>query len=129
VATADNLQILLVEDDRYIAKATKAIFSHEGYDVTVVENGLDALKMIDDIRPQIVLIDIMLPDISGFDVIREINVRGLRKDIHIIILSALGQSSDIINGLSLGADNYVTKPFNPEELLTLVKTYDLSLKS
>lgn len=126
--TAENLRILLVEDDRYIAKAVSAIFSHEGYSVVLVETGREALQMIESVRPDIVLMDIMLPDISGFDVIKEINARGLRKDIYIIILSALGQNSDIINGLSLGADNYVTKPFNPQDLLALVRMYGLCAK-
>jgi DNA-binding response OmpR family regulator len=93
----------------------------EGYAVQEAENGTDALARLDSFRPDIVLLDLMLPDISGFDVCRDIRRAGSR--VPIIILSAKSEEIDVVVGLEIGADDYIVKPFRPRELLARIAAH------
>ncbi len=107
--------VLIVEDESHISDLLRINLSMEGYETIVTDKGADAIRLIRERRVDLVLLDVMLPDGNGIDVCRKI--RHIRKDTPILMLSALGQSSDKIKGLKSGADDYIAKPFNLEELL------------
>lgn len=110
--------ILVVDDEKNIVQLAKLYLANEGYDVQVAYNGLEALEVVGRSRPALVILDLMMPGLDGWEVCRR-----LRKDsdVPIIILTARGDDVDRIVGLELGADDYVTKPFNPRELVARVK--------
>jgi DNA-binding response OmpR family regulator len=111
-------RILIVEDDAELASLVSDNLVSVGWDVECVRDGAAALAKANEFVPDLVLLDVMLPGASGFDVCRELQ-RGGRTAV--IILSALGQKADKLRGLSLGADDYISKPFELEELLARVQ--------
>ena len=104
--------ILLVEDEKSIITLIKYNLEKEGFKVICSETGEDALKIIKEKIPDLVILDWMLPDTSGIDVCRQIKVDKKLKNIPVLILTAKGEPDDKIKGLEVGADDYVTKPFN-----------------
>ncbi len=112
-------KILISEDDPNIALGLADNLKMEGYAPIVARDGEEALRMAREERPDLMILDIMLPKLSGFDVCRQLKNEG--STVPIIILSALGQESDKVMGLELGADDYVTKPFSPRELIVRIK--------
>jgi two-component system alkaline phosphatase synthesis response regulator PhoP len=112
-------RILLVEDEVHLRDVIRLNLDLEGYDVTSVDDGKSALAEVDNKRFDLVLLDIMLPEIDGFKVCESIRLRNMH--VPILIISAKGGSQDKIRGLKLGADDYLAKPFNLEELLLRVK--------
>ena len=112
-------RILLVEDEAHLRDVIRLNLDLEGYDVTSVNNGKSALEEVEGKRFDLVLLDIMLPEIDGFKVCESIRLRNMK--VPILIISAKGGSQDKIQGLKLGADDYLAKPFNLEELLLRVK--------
>jgi DNA-binding response OmpR family regulator len=114
-------RILIVEDEAVIRKAIRMACEKEGYEVIEAENGSEGLKQADTGHPDLILLDLMLPDISGFDVCREIRKSGSR--IPIVILSAKTEEIDIVVGLEIGADDYITKPFRARELLARIAAH------
>ena len=114
-------RILIVEDEAVIRKAIRMACEKEGYEVIEAENGTEGLKQADSGHPDLILLDLMLPDISGFDVCREIRKSGSR--IPIVILSAKTEEIDIVVGLEIGADDYITKPFRARELLARIAAH------
>ena len=113
-------KVLIIEDDPTMQRVLKDNFEYSGYDVCVVSDGAAALEAVFAQRPDVILLDIMLPRINGFDVCRRIRKEGLA--IPIIMLTAKSQESDIVLGLNLGADDYVAKPFSMEVLLARAQT-------
>lgn len=111
--------ILLVEDEDHLLKIIHLNLEMEGYVVTTAVTGIEALKEFRKGRFDIVLLDVMLPEMSGFDVCEEI--RKENKHVPILFLTAKGSGEDRIQGLKLGADDYLTKPFNLEELLLRIQ--------
>jgi len=111
--------ILVVEDDSHIRLGLCDALRAEGYEVTECRDGLQAGPLIRQSKPDLVILDIMLPGKSGFDLCREI--RGAKNRVPILMLSAKGQEVDKVVGLELGADDYVTKPFSLRELLARVQ--------
>ena len=109
--------MLLVEDDRSIAELIKFHFSRAGYTVTSTPSGEEALILIDEIKPDLVLLDWMLEDLSGIEVCRRLRRRQSTSNIPIVMLTARGEEDDRVRGLEIGADDYVTKPFSPRELV------------
>ncbi len=107
-------RILIVEDDPAIRMALEDDFNAEGYQVKSVDNGIDGLKMGQVPEYDIILLDLMLPDLSGFEVCKQLRAKGIGTPI--IMLTAKSQDVDKILGLEIGADDYVTKPFSPREL-------------
>ncbi|NLY38665.1 MAG: response regulator transcription factor [Firmicutes bacterium] len=110
--------VMVVDDERTLVKALKFNLEKEGYRVEEAYNGEEALQKIFDLNPDIVVLDLMLPGLDGFDVCREIRKK---LDVPIIMLTARGDDIDKVLGLELGADDYMTKPFNPRELIARIK--------
>ena len=114
-------RVLVVDDDALIRKAVRLTCESEGYAVDEAERGADALGHIDASRPDIVLLDLMLPDLSGFDVCRDIRAAGHRMPV--LIVSAKSEEIDVVLGLEIGADDYINKPFRPRELLARIAAH------
>lgn len=112
-------KVLIVEDERAMAVALRDGFALEGYEVLAAPDGLQGLAMAEERLPDIIILDVMLPKLSGLDVCRSLRSQG--NQIPIIMLTARGQEVDRILGLKLGADDYVTKPFSLLELVTRVE--------
>ena len=114
--------VLLVEDEKSIVTLIKYNLEKEGFKVFCAETGEDALKIIKEKIPDLVILDWMLPDLPGVEVCRQIKKDKKLKNIPILILTAKGEPDDKIKGLEVGADDYVTKPFNNKELLLRIKS-------
>jgi DNA-binding response OmpR family regulator len=112
-------KILVVEDDRPILTGLVDLLRGEGYEVAAAEDGKQALRAYEQDRPSLILLDIMIPEMSGYDVCREIRAKDSRTPI--LMLTAKGQEVDKVVGLELGADDYVVKPFGVKELLARVR--------
>jgi two-component system, OmpR family, response regulator ResD len=111
-------RILIVEDEATVAEVVARYLARDGYTVRRVADGADALPVARDFRPDLVILDIMLPHRSGMDICRELRAQG---NTAIIMLTARDEETDKILGLGLGADDYMTKPFSPRELVARVK--------
>ncbi len=107
--------VLIIEDDSTMLRGLKDNFEFEGFRTVAVDDGEQGLQAAMDIAPDLIILDIMLPKINGYEICRLVRRQGL--DMPIIMLTAKGQESDIVLGLNLGADDYVTKPFSIKELL------------
>jgi len=112
-------KVLVIEDDKRIHKTLKLLFESEGYSLEVALDGPSGLEAFRSIRPSVVILDLKLPKMSGRDVLREIRKEAPSQPV--IILSALSEEVDKVLLLELGADDYVTKPFGPKELLARVR--------
>jgi len=111
--------ILLVDDEPAILKLARLYLEREGYRVHEAVDGEAALRAVDALHPALLVLDLMLPKVDGFEVCRR--VRAGDKDIAILMLTARDEDTDKIVGLELGADDYLTKPFNPHELVARIK--------
>ena len=114
-------RIILVEDEPDMAELVAMRLEREHFDVDVAHNGLDGLKKIRSQPPDLVLLDIMLPGLSGTEVLREVRGDPNTSHVPVIMLTARSEESDIVVGLHLGADDYVTKPFNMSVLLARIQ--------
>lgn len=113
---------LVAEDNEHIAFMLEFMMQRAGYDVTAVDNGRDAQAAIDNLEPMdIVVLDLMLPYVSGYQLISEIRDRPSWQSVPIIVLSGKVMEDDIVKALDLGANDYVTKPFRPAELLARMR--------
>ena len=112
-------RILIVEDDAAILRGLRDNLTYEGYDVVTATNGADALGQIEGDDLDLVVLDVMLPEISGFEVCRRMRHAGIQTPV--LMLTARGQEVDRVMGLDLGADDYMTKPFSVPELLARVR--------
>ena len=112
-------RILVVEDNEDLAFGLRKVLEFEGYDVEVANKGEVGLKSARENTPDLLILDIMLPEKSGFDVLRELRTSGQR--FPVLILTARSQESDVVLGFDFGADDYVTKPFSTAELLARVR--------
>ncbi len=110
--------VLVVEDEESFIEALSIGLVREGFRVQVARDGVDALEMFDAVRPDIVLLDVMLPRISGIDVCRELRKRST---VPIIMVTAKGSEIDTVVGLEVGADDYVTKPYRVRELVARMR--------
>lgn len=115
----ENIKVLVVDDDREIARAIAKLLEREGYQTITAGNGLEALDTLATQSVQLIILDVMMPKLDGLSATMKIREKN---NIPIIILSAKTEDSDKILGLSMGADDYVTKPFNPQELVARVKS-------
>ncbi|HEU0170463.1 MAG TPA: response regulator [Acidimicrobiales bacterium] len=111
--------VLLVEDEDSFVEALTVGLKREGFRVRVAQDGAEALEMFDVVKPDLVLLDVMLPKVSGVDVCRELR---RRSTVPIIMVTAKGSEIDTVVGLEVGADDYVTKPFSPRELVLRVRS-------
>jgi len=111
-------KILVVDDEERMARFIRMNLEHDGFIVSEAFNGKQALQKLRDVTPDLILLDVMMPDLDGFEVlqmIREIS------NVPVIMLTAKGEEVDRIKGLELGADDYITKPFSPREMVSRVK--------
>lgn len=115
---AAGQRILVVEDELMVAEVVERYLRRDGYDVRTVHDGNDALDSVDSFRPDLIVLDLMLPGTGGRDVCRQVRSRS---QTPIIMLTARSEEIDKLVGLELGADDYVTKPFSPRELAARVK--------
>jgi two-component system alkaline phosphatase synthesis response regulator PhoP len=111
--------ILIVDDDQNIVQLARLYLEREGFNVRSVGDGKKALSAVEDLHPALMVLDIMLPVIDGFEVCRQL--RSQDNPVYILMLTARDEDVDKIIGLELGADDYMTKPFNPRELTARVK--------
>jgi two-component system, OmpR family, alkaline phosphatase synthesis response regulator PhoP len=110
-------KVLIVDDEASIVTALEFLLRRSGYEVASAQNGDEALKRVESFAPDLVLLDVMMPRISGYEVCRRMRARADWKHIKIIMLSAKGREAEVSKGVSLGADLYVTKPFSTSELV------------
>ncbi|TDA64812.1 MAG: response regulator transcription factor [Chloroflexi bacterium] len=116
--TFKNRVILVVDDEERMARFIRLNLEHDGFQVVEAYRGLDAIHKLRDSLPDVIILDVMMPDLDGFEVlklIREIS------QVPVIMLTAKGEEDDRVRGLELGADDYVTKPFSPRELVSRVR--------
>lgn len=117
-----NFKILIIDDNENNLKILKLLLEKEGYNVDILSDGTKAFKLIDEIKPDLIILDIMMPNIDGFEICRIIKSDEKTYKIPIIIITALNDLEDKLKGIELGADEFLTKPINRRELLTRVKT-------
>lgn len=115
-----DVSVLLVEDEQDLLDLLSYNLEREGYDVRTTTSGEEALKLVNAQPPQLILLDLMLPGMDGLEVARTIKGKSRTNSIPIIMLTAKGEESDIIKGLEIGADDYITKPFSPRVLLARI---------
>ena len=114
----DRRRILVVDDEERMVRFIRLNLEHDGFQVSEAFNGKEAIQKIRDVTPDLILLDVMMPDLDGFEVletVREVST------VPVIMLTAKGEEDDRVRGLELGADDYVTKPFSPRELVSRVK--------
>lgn len=114
------MNILVCDDDREIARAISIYLSNEGYTILTAYNGREALKILETKDIHLIIMDIMMPGMDGLEATERIREK---KNIPIIMLSAKSEDYDKINGLNVGADDYMTKPFNPMELVARIRSH------
>ena len=119
--SAGNELVLVVDDEPHIVALVAYHLAKAGYRVTTAANGADALARANRERPSLVVLDLMLPGMSGFEVLRKLRGRDHTRDVAVLMLTARGDEADRIEGLALGADDYLIKPFSPQELVLRVK--------
>ena len=117
-------RILVVEDDEHIAFMLDFLLAREGYAIQVVPDGRQAAAVIDaEPRPRLVLLDVMLPFVDGFELIGRIRANSAWSGVPIVMLTSKGGEKDVVRALDAGADDYVMKPFQPQELLARLRRY------
>jgi len=117
----DHNKILVVEDELKIRSVITMYLKKEGFTVLETGNGREALSLTEKEKPALIILDIMLPGLSGLDVCKQIKTNEETKNIYVIILSAKGQEWEKVEGYQVGADLYETKPFSPKQLTQKVK--------
>jgi len=115
-------RILIVDDEPNIVVPLEFLMKREGYDVAIARDGQAALDALAEKAPDLVILDVMLPQMSGFDVCRHIRGDARWRGLKILMLTAKGRDSEMHKGLDLGADAYVTKPFSTRDLVVSVRT-------
>lgn len=120
---AEKGKILIVEDDRYISKMYQLKLSLEGYEVEVAENGKDGVDKVKEFMPNIILLDILMPELDGFEVLKIIKGDDATKDIPVLIMSNLGQEDHVEKGMKLGAVGYIVKSqYTPSKVVEKIKS-------
>jgi two-component system, OmpR family, alkaline phosphatase synthesis response regulator PhoP len=114
-------RVLVVEDERDVADLIRYNLTKEGYDVVVAPTGSDALKQAREVHPDLVLLDIMVPQLNGWEVCRRLKQDVETKNIPVIMVTGRVEEGDKVLGFEMGADDYVTKPFSPRELLARIR--------
>ncbi len=118
--TSNNIlrKVLVVDDEASITATVAAYLKQEGFEVSVAADGPSALKMAHAIKPDLIMLDVMLPSMDGFEVLQRLR---RKSDVYVLMLTAKAQETDKVVGLTVGADAYMTKPFSPRELVAQVK--------
>jgi two-component system alkaline phosphatase synthesis response regulator PhoP len=114
-------RVLIVEDEQDVAELIRFNLSKEGYDVRIALNGADALRYAREFRPEVILLDIMVPQLNGWEVCRRLKHEPETRAVPVIMVTGRVEEGDKVLGFELGADDYVTKPFSPRELVARVR--------
>ncbi len=114
-------RILVVDDDRNLRKIITTNLELAGYDVTSAASGVEAMQVLEDLQPDLVLLDVMMPAMDGYETTRRIRKHPTNSHVPIILLTAKGEVEDKVAGFDAGADDYITKPFGPQEMLARVR--------
>lgn len=117
---AERARILIVEDEPNIVLSLEFLLGQQGYEVAVARDGEEALRQVSEEPPRLVLLDVMLPGIDGYEVCRRLRERPDLAGLKVVFLTARGREAERLRGLEQGADHYVTKPFSTRELMALV---------
>jgi DNA-binding response OmpR family regulator len=121
--TATKGKILIIEDDRYISKMYQLKLSLEGYEVQVAENGREGVDKVKEFMPDIILLDILMPELDGFEVLKIVKSDDATKDIPVLIMSNLGQEDHVDKGMKLGAIGYIVKSqYTPSKVVEKIKS-------
>jgi DNA-binding response OmpR family regulator len=115
------IKVLLVDDDDMLRKMTEILLSKQGFEVLTAENGDKAIQQLKVMHPDVILMDVMMPDMDGFSVCREIKTNPVTAGIPIVMLTALDNPENKVKGLEGGADDYISKPFEIAELTAKIK--------
>jgi two-component system alkaline phosphatase synthesis response regulator PhoP len=116
----ESRKVLIVDDEPNIVTALEFLLKRSGYDVRLATNGAEALEQVEAYRPDVVLLDVMMPVKSGYEVCQKLRERPELAGTKIVMLSAKGSEAEVNKGLSLGADLYITKPFSTQELVATI---------
>jgi two-component system alkaline phosphatase synthesis response regulator PhoP len=114
-------RVLVVEDEPDVAEMLRYNLGKEGYDVRVASNGTDALRQVKEVRPDVILLDIMVPQLNGWEICRRLKQDRETQAIPVIMVTGRVEEGDKVLGFEMGADDYVTKPFSPRELVARVR--------
>jgi two-component system alkaline phosphatase synthesis response regulator PhoP/two-component system response regulator VicR len=114
-------KILACDDERHIVRLIQVNLERSGYQVVTAFDGAEALKKVEAERPDLIVLDVMMPKMDGFEVLKRLQANPETREIPVIMLTAKAQDVDVFRGWSSGVSAYLTKPFNPLELLTFVK--------
>ncbi len=114
-------KILAVDDEKHIVRLVQVNLERAGYQVVTANDGKEALKQVESENPDLVVLDVMMPYMDGFEVLQNLRRNPSTRDIPVIMLTAKAQDADVFKGWQSGVDCYLTKPFNPMELLSFVK--------
>ncbi|RKX23006.1 MAG: DNA-binding response regulator [Candidatus Zixiibacteriota bacterium] len=125
----NNKHIIIIEDEADIQELIKYTLSKEGYKVTGFTSGEEGLKSVKQLKPDLILLDLMLPGMDGLEICRQLKKESTTDHIPIIMLTAKTEESDIVSGLEMGADDYITKPFSPKVLIARIRSLFRRLKS
>ncbi len=117
-------KILVVDDEPAVRQLVRIVLEGEGHSVMEASNGMLGLDEVEAFKPQLLVLDVMMPGMDGYDVLRELRRRGLKKGMRVLLLTAKSAEADFIAGWKLGVDEYMTKPFDPE---VLAKTARMTL--
>lgn len=115
-------KILIVDDEPNIVISLEFLMKKEGFEVAIANDGEDALSRVGSFNPDLVLLDVMMPKKSGFEVCEALRADPARAALKIVMLTAKGRDTEVAKGLAIGADAYMTKPFSTKELLVMVKS-------
>jgi two-component system alkaline phosphatase synthesis response regulator PhoP/two-component system response regulator VicR len=121
-------KILAVDDERHIVRLVQVNLERQGYDVVTAFDGKEALEKIAAENPDLVVLDVMMPYMDGFEVLQTIRKNPETRELPVIMLTAKAQDADVFRGWQQGVDCYLTKPFNPMELITFVRRIFKSLE-
>ena len=114
-------KILAVDDERHIVRLIQVNLERAGYQVMTAFDGPEALKKVEADKPDLIVLDVMMPRMDGFEVLKRLKAKPETSEIPVIMLTAKAQDADVFRGWSSGVSAYLTKPFNPLELITFVK--------
>ena len=114
-------KILVVDDERHIVRLVQVNLERVGHRVVPAFDGKEALKKVETEKPDLIVLDVMMPHMDGFEVLKRLKADEQTRDIPVVMLTAKAQDADVFRGWASGVDCYLTKPFNPIELLTFVK--------
>ncbi|MDI6827416.1 MAG: response regulator [Armatimonadota bacterium] len=114
-------KILAVDDEKHIVRLVQVNLERQGYEVVTASDGKEALQKVEEEKPDLVILDVMMPYMDGFEVLQNLRRNPSTRDIPVIMLTAKAQDADVFRGWQSGVDCYLTKPFNPMELISFVK--------